>query len=84
MDFEKLILDNYKSIGDMDMVLQVIRDNGASQLQSTQLLINVLGFSLKDADQIIINSHTWRDLRQMNEDVRDAFFDVLEDEDEDE
>lgn len=67
----------YDSGGDIEQVVQLLRDKGVSQMETVKLLCDELGFSLKDSDSAVLHSVAWSDVRPDTESLRDAFFDAL-------
>lgn len=68
----------------IDEGLKFIRDLGASIGESLLVVKQVLQISLKDADYIIMNSETWKDLRAETLSIRhdlEKAVDVLAEED---
>lgn len=73
----KAVRSLHESSGDIEQVVQHLRDRGLSQMQSVKLLCDELGFSLRDSDSAVLHSVAWRDVRPDTESLRDAFFDAL-------
>ena len=78
-EYENIIQTNYRSPEDIELVLGLLRKQGATQIESVKGLVDVLGFALTDADDLVLNSSTWQDRREGNDRLRDAFFDSIED-----
>ncbi len=78
MAFEELIREHYHTPADMEKVLLLLRQAGADPLQTVKLLMDTLGFPLKEADRIVLLSETWRDQRSAMVDLQNAWFDALE------
>lgn len=60
----------------IDIVLQKLRDRKASQVDSVKALMSV-GYSLKEADNIILSSDIWKDYYDYNIKLRETFFEVM-------
>lgn len=57
MDFNKVIKE--KGIDNIEEVLNILKQNGFSQMESVRLLVINLRLSITEADRIVINSKTW-------------------------
>jgi hypothetical protein len=51
----------YNNIDDIEVIILKLKDLGLSQMESTKILIFKLNFSLKEADNFVINSKAWSD-----------------------
>ena len=67
----------YESRGDIEQVVQLLRDKGVSQMETVKLLRDELGFSLRDSDSAVLHSVAWSDVRSDTESLRKTFFDAL-------
>lgn len=59
-----------------EIILQ-LKDIGLSQMESTKVLMLKLKISLNDADKFIINSKAWKYKFQDNINLRENFFNCL-------
>ena len=78
------IADEYIQLdsNNFDELLMKLRQVGASQKQCTVILKQKFDLSLREADQIVVNSETWKDFYAATSNSRrewDDFFDNLED-----
>lgn len=63
----------------LELALLKIKENGATQMQSTLVLIKKLKLSIKDADDLVVHSNVWKENIDNVIKVRNEFGDVLED-----
>lgn len=56
----------------MEVALMKIRNEGASMCDSVKVLKNVLQISLSEADDLVVNSLTWKDWKKSVEELRQA------------
>ncbi len=54
-----------------------LKDAGASQMQSVRIIMKELNISLKEVDQIILHSKSWRKEREGTLDFRNRVFDLI-------
>lgn len=70
--FEKFSC-NKKNI---EEVLSELKNEGASQMQCTRLLMINLKLNLTDADNIVVNSKAWEDQFNEVKKLRESFFNI--------
>ncbi|TWW01963.1 hypothetical protein [Chitinophaga pinensis] len=63
---------------DIDIVLSKMREAGFSQMEATALLVRKLKLSISAADELVVNSKTWKDRRESVMQFREAFGDAVE------
>lgn len=61
----------------MQTSLQILKNLGYSQIQCVKLLIEIEGFTLSDADAIVLNSSAWSQEREGNLLARSLFFEAI-------
>jgi hypothetical protein len=44
----------------LELALKKLKQMGCTQLQSAKLLISVLGYSIREADKIVLNAEAWK------------------------
>lgn len=57
----------------LELALKKLKQMGCTQLQSAKLLISVLGFSIREADKIVLNAEAWKGEKAGNIAVRNEF-----------
>ncbi|MHA7877918.1 MAG: hypothetical protein ACX93T_03300 [Bacteroidota bacterium] len=62
----------------MELLIQKLKDAGASQMGCTRTLVRELNMPLLNADQVVVNSKAWSANRESVYKLRKAFFDVLD------
>lgn len=62
----------------IELALLKIKEHGATQMQSTLVLIRKLKLSISGADSLIMNSDVWKYNRDNVIKVRNEFGDVIE------
>lgn len=70
--YEKYTIDNREDL------LSMMRKEGLSMGQSTMLLVLKFKISITEADQLILNSETWKDEREKVEAFRNQIFDIID------
>ena len=68
----------YEGKENVELVLQKLKDAGASQMECTLTLVTELGYSLRNADELVINSKAWEDRKEHVEKFRDNMMDSLD------
>ena len=76
--FEKIFDDHFTSLDNIEVVLKVLRNEGITQIDTVKLIRAKLSIPLSDADKIVLYSDTWRDRKENNIQIRNTFFDSLE------
>lgn len=75
----KLIFNkHYTDLENIEVVIQKLRDEGASQMECTRTLISELKMSLPEADEIVVNSLAWKDTKDNIKKLRDDAFSAAE------
>lgn len=72
-----LMLELKKSRAPLETILQKLREAGASQMTSIQLLMSVFDLSLRQADELVLNSQTWEDCYEATTSLRDSAWKAL-------
>ena len=75
--YEEILLTNFRSVEEIDNVLALLREAGASQIHCVFALVRHLKLPLPKADELVLNSETWRDKFEETEKLRDDIFDTL-------
>lgn len=70
--YEKYTIDNREDL------LSMMRKEGLSMVQSTMLLVLKFKISITEADQLILNSETWKDEKEKVEAFRNHIFDIID------
>lgn len=70
--YEKYTIDNREDL------LSMMRKEGLSMVQSTMLLVLKFKISITEADQLILNSETWKDEKEKVEAFRNQIFDIID------
>lgn len=68
----------YTNKENIEIVIQKLRDGGASQMECTKTLKRELGTPLREADEIVVNSKTWADIKNSVEKLRDDMFSAIQ------
>ncbi|MDZ8136872.1 MAG: hypothetical protein RM049_16435 [Nostoc sp. DedQUE04] len=63
---------------DRESVINLLRLSNYSKTESIKILKNALSISYYEAQDIIHNSQTWSDVKEVDEKIMNDFFDVLE------
>ncbi|MCU0438709.1 MAG: hypothetical protein MUC49_12430 [Raineya sp.] len=78
-DYKELFIQNYKgSNKTIEQTLLILKKEGASQMDSLKVLMKVLKLSIQKADEIVLNSKVWIDLKDATIELRDEFSNYLE------
>lgn len=77
LKFKKIFYRYYSGDDTLELVLQKLRNSGASQMQCALTLISELKIPLSKADNIVLNSKVWRDNFESTNSLRDDFFDAV-------
>ena len=77
--FKKYYSNDKNNIED---VLFELKNEGASQMQCTRLLMYNLKLTIGDADKIVINSKAWKSHLDSVNNLRESFFNTNFDEEE--
>lgn len=77
--YSKILREKYlnETNPDLEAFLLEIRGMGASQIESVRVLKEVMKLSLSEADEIVLNSKTWKDQFEGTIKLRDSFFEGL-------
>jgi hypothetical protein len=73
-NYKALILENYKSEGDLEEIIVLLKQQGASQIESVKVLVDALNIPLQKAGDVVDNSEVWKHMRETNEHLRSKFF----------
>lgn len=77
--YQNIFIAFYKeSENNLEKVIQILKDEGATQVISILVLKSALGLSLKEADNLILNSKAWEESREFTINLREEFADALE------
>ena len=68
----------YQGEESLETVLKELKASGASPMDCVKLLKRELEISLKEADQIVLNSQTWEDINDETIALRDTFSNTVE------
>ena len=75
MDFEKLIQNN--GIENINNSIEVLKNNGFSQMQSVKFLVVNLKLSIPTIDDLVINSSAWKFERDKTIEFRKKVDEIL-------
>lgn len=81
LSFEQCLEEGKKleSAGaDPETLLLFFRKHGANMPDSVKLIRQVKGLSLREAQEVVHHSDTWADGREAQERLQDAFWEALE------
>ena len=65
----------YEESNDLEVVIQKLKDYGASQMECTRTLVLELKMSLPKADNIVVNSKAWSENKNDVIEFRNNLFD---------
>lgn len=68
----------FYSGNNLEESLQLLKDYGASQMESVRVIKNELDISIKEADEMILNSTTWINEKEITIHLRNKLFEALE------
>jgi len=68
---------NY-NIDNLDNCIIELKEAGATQIDCIKILRAELNMSIKQADEIVLNSLAWRESREITEKMRKDFDDLLD------
>ena len=74
----KIFEDYHSNIIDIESVIFSLRNFGLSQMQTTKIVMEKLSISLKDADDLVVKSITWKDKLEETLSLRNSMLDFLE------
>ena len=57
-----------------EIPLQKLKEEGASQMESVKVIMYMQKIKIKDADEIVVNSETWKDFKEITNVLRDNIF----------
>lgn len=67
---------HYTDDSSLELVIQKLKDAGASQMECTRTLVFELKISLSKADEIVVNSKAWAENWDVVNKLRNEFIDV--------
>ena len=76
-NFKKLLEDKYHSIEDIDNAIYLLKEAGASYIETIRALAEHTGLSIKHVQDLVINSPSWIDQKNHIIEFREQFFDAL-------
>lgn len=59
-------------------IIMKLRESGKSQMETVKILVKEYKLGLKEADNLVLNSNTWKDKFELNKKMRNDFFDEME------
>lgn len=74
--YNKIFQDFYYS-GNIEETIEILKKNGASQMDTLKTLMDELNLSIRDADTLVMNSIAWKDNKSGNQTFRDLFMHTL-------
>ena len=77
LDFENIFDTVYKESGNIDKTIAMLKQGGASQMETEMLLIMKLKLSLSEADLLVVNSESWKENKDTIEKFRNDFADFI-------
>jgi hypothetical protein len=63
---------------DIEKILQYLRQNGCTKIDSVRVIAEVKGSTIDDAKLIVHYSKTWEDVQKRDEEILDAMSHVFE------
>jgi len=63
----------FQEKNDVEIVIATLKEKGANQLQTVQAICRGLGMKLREADEVVLNSPTWSEQKELNVKIRDQF-----------
>ena len=73
---ENLAANPHAQSGDVEAALRALREDGYSQIDSVKALRHAMKLTLREADDLVLNSEAWRDHRERTMRLREIFFDA--------
>ena len=77
VEFKKIFNKYYNNNSDIELVIQKLKDAGASQIECVRTLVFELKIPLREADEFVLYSKAWEDYLDYTIKVREEFFDAL-------
>lgn len=75
INIKSIFNEFYSDKGSIELVIQKLKDAGASQMKCTRALIFELKMPLPEADEIVVNSKAWKEAKSSVEEFRDKMYD---------
>lgn len=67
----------YTKRDSIELVIQKLKEAGASQMECTYTLVNELNMPLLEADKLVLSAQAWSGNRNAVDKLRKDFFDVV-------
>ena len=61
----------------IEETMEILKNSGASQMDTLKVLRDELHLSIRDADNLVMNAKVWRENKEINQRFRDSFEDAL-------
>ena len=61
----------------IEETMEILKNSGASQMDTLKVLMDELHLSIRDADNLVMNAKIWRDNKEINQGFRDSATDAL-------
>lgn len=78
LDIDRIFDKYYVNDDSLEVIIKYLRDLGFSQMECTKALKVRLKISLREADEIVLNSSTWADNFESTKKFREDVFDFLD------
>ena len=82
-ELKSIFKNSFKENNDIELALKKLREKGASQTDCVKIIKVELNVGLRKADEIVLNSETWKDTKTATLSLRkefDKFFESYENE----
>ena len=76
--FNKVFTDNYRGEENLDAMISLLKNEGASYIETLWVIRENMGLSLKEMDDILLSSSAWRDEKEQIIELRNFIADELE------
>ena len=78
-EYVEIVEKNYKSHADLPDIIILLKDLGASQIDTMSVIRRCVDISIPELDDLVLNSPAWSHMKDINLKLRDDFFNSLED-----
>ncbi|MES2112325.1 MAG: hypothetical protein V4577_26445 [Bacteroidota bacterium] len=76
LEYRQIFASNYNG-SNIEEVMEILKTSGASQMDTLKVLMDELNFSITEADEIVLNSITWIENKEITLRIREGFADIL-------
>ena len=75
--FKKLLQDKYSKVNDLDNLIHMLKEAGAGYIETIGALAQHTGLSVKQIEEVVINSPTWIAEKDQIIEMRNFILDIL-------